>query len=529
MLAAIVVVAALAIYIALPTSPGFHFSIGSLRVDQDFPIREGLDLKGGIQVLLQADESSLPPGSVTATSMQAAERIVEQRVNALGVSEPLVQIGSGNRIIVQLPGVKDPDQAIKTFGQTGLLEVVDAGSTGLPVGTTVTTSLGGPSTVGAPVSLTPSASTTVTPGTTASPAASGTVASTATAAGTATAPATGTAASTGTAVATGTPSASGTPAATPGAASPTPAPQVYTNVLSGKDLQSASVGFDQYNRPQINFVLNPDGAKKFGDYTTKNVGKYLAITMDKKVINSAVIQEPITGGRGVINGIPSLQEAQSVVIQLQYGALPIPLKVVDSTEVGPTLGAQAVRQSVTAGLIGLGIVLAFMLLYYRAPGLLADVALLIYAAVTFALFRLIPVTLTLAGIAGFILSIGMAVDANILIFERMKEEIRAGRTLHGAIDAGFARAWTSIRDSNFSTLITCAILYWFGSTFGASIIQGFALTLAIGVIISLFTAVLVSRTFVQLLVEIGRVRDLRWYGLDKASLPAAPPKELVPS
>src|SRR5215831_15581763 len=209
MLAAIVVVAAVAIYIALPTSPGFHFSIGSLRIDQDFPIREGLDLKGGIQVLLQADESSLPPGSVTTTSMQAAERIVEQRVNALGVSEPLVQIGSGNRIIVQLPGVKDPDQAIKTFGQTGLLEVVDAGSTGLPVGTTVTTSLGGPSTVGAPVSLTPSAGTTVTPGATASPSASGT------------------AASTGTTVATGTPSASGTPAAMPGAASPTPAPQVY--------------------------------------------------------------------------------------------------------------------------------------------------------------------------------------------------------------------------------------------------------------------------------------------------------------
>jgi preprotein translocase subunit SecD len=316
---------------------------------------------------------------------------------------------------------------------------------------------------------------------------------------------------------------------TPAAANPTPTTnQVYTTVLSGKDLQSASVGFDQYNRPQINFVLNPDGAKKFGDYTTKNVGKYLAITMDKRVIESPVVQSPITGGRGEITGNFTLQQAQSTVIQLQYGALPIPLKVVDSTEVGPTLGAQAVSQSVTAGLIGLSIVLAFMLLYYRVPGLLADVALLIYAAVTFAIFRVIPVTLTLAGIAGFVLSIGMAVDANILIFERMKEELRAGRTLHGAIDAGFARAWTSIRDSNFSTLITCAILYWFGSTFGASIIQGFALTLALGVIVSLFTAVLVSRTFIQLLVESGWIKDLRWYGLERSSQTVTAPKELVP-
>jgi preprotein translocase subunit SecD len=249
--------------------------------------------------------------------------------------------------------------------------------------------------------------------------------------------------------------------------------------------------------------------------------------MDKKVISCPVIQSPITGGSGVINGQFTLQSAQALQIQLQYGALPIPLKVVDSTEVGPTLGAEAVQQSIVAGLIGLGIVLAFMLLYYRLPGLLADLALLIYAAVTFALFRMIPVTLTLAGIAGFILSIGMAVDANILIFERMKEELRAGRSLHAAVDAGFSRAWTSIRDSNFSTLITCAILYWFGSTFGASIIQGFAVTLAIGVIVSLFTAVLVSRTFLQLIVETGWVRDLRWYGLDQAGRVVTPAREVV--
>ncbi|MGH2460873.1 MAG: protein translocase subunit SecD, partial [Chloroflexota bacterium] len=314
-----------------------------------------------------------------------------------------------------------------------------------------------------------------------------------------------------------TPTAAGTPAATAtsGASAATPtSSKVYQTVMTGKDLKTADVGFDQYNQPLVNFTLTSDGSKTFGDYTTKNVGKYLAITLDKKVIESPVIQQPITGGSGQISGGFTLQSAQDLVIQLRYGALPIPLKVVESNQVGPTLGAQAVQQSIIAGAIGLGIVLTFMLLYYRMPGLLADCALLIYAAVTFALFRMIPVTLTLAGIAGFILSIGMAVDANILIFERMKEELRAGRSLRAAIDAGFARAWTSIRDSNFSTLITCAILYWFGATFGASIIQGFALTLAIGVVISLFTAILVSRTFLQLIVDTNRVRDLRWYGLD---------------
>jgi preprotein translocase subunit SecD len=472
MLVGIVLVAAAAIYIAAPNSPGFHFRVFGLTVDQDFPIRQGLDLQGGIQVLLQAD---VPAGTtVDSDRMDAAVGVVENRVNALGVSEPLVQSAGNNRIVVQLPGIKNPDQAIQTIGQTGTLEFIDAGSTYLPPGTVVTTTLGGPSTVGA--AATPSAVGTLTP-----TSASATNPITSTSSVTQTNPLTA---------------------------------HTYTTVLSGSDLQSASVGFDQLNRPEIDFVLNSDGAKKFADFTSANVGKYLSITMDKKVIESPVIQGAITGGRGVINGSFTLQSAQSLVIQLRYGALPVPLRVVDSSEVGPTLGAEAIRQSVLAGVIGLGIVLSFMLLYYRIPGLLADLALLIYAAVTFSLFRMIPVTLTLAGIAGFILSIGMAVDANILIFERMKEELRSGKTLHASIDAGFARAWTSIRDSNFSTLITCAILFWFGMTFGASIIQGFALTLAIGVIISLFTAILVSRTFLQLIVESGWIRDLRWFGLD---------------
>lgn len=452
MLVGIIIVAAAALYIAVPNSPGVHLSAFGVNLNQDFPIRQGLDLQGGIQVLLEADVPAsqiIDPGS-----MNAAVSVVQSRVNALGVSEPLVQLAGGNRIIVELPGIKDPDQAVKTIGQTGTLEFIDAGSTPLTVGTAVTTSEGGP-----PPTPQPTPNAAVTP-----------------------------------------------------TASPTPT-KVYTTVMDGKGLQSADVGFDQVNRPQIDFVLNSDGAKVFGDWTSKNVGKYLAITLDKKVIESPVIQGPITGGRGQISGGFTLQSAQSLVIQLRYGALPIPLKVVSSSQVGPTLGAEAVRQSITAGIIGLGIVLSFMLLYYRLPGLLADLALMIYAAVAFSIFRVIPVTLTLAGIAGFILSIGMAVDANILIFERMKEEIRAGRSIRAAIEAGFARAWTSIRDSNFSTLITCAILFWFGATFGASIIQGFALTLAIGVIVSLFTAILVSRTFLHVIVEAGALRDLRWFGM----------------
>ncbi|MCL4500010.1 MAG: protein translocase subunit SecD [Chloroflexi bacterium] len=457
LLIGIVIVAAAAIFIAYPSSPGIHVDVFGIKVNQDFPIHEGLDLQGGVQVLLQAN---VPPGTkIDPQAMQAAQGIVASRVNALGVSEPLVQSAGSNRIIVELPGLKNPDQAIKTFGQTGLLEFVDAGSTYLPTGTVVTTTLGGPSK--AVLASQTKAGSTVPP-------------------------------------------------------SP---PQTFKTIMTGKDLQSASVGFDNLGRPEIDFTLTSQGAKIFSNYTTKNVGKYLAITMDKQVIECPVIQNPITDGRGVINGGSgpgfSLQQAQSLVIQLKYGALPIPLKVVESNQVGPTLGAAAIHQSIIAGIIGLGIVLVFMLLYYRIPGLLADIALLIYAAVVFALFRIIPVTLTLAGIAGFILSIGMAVDANILIFERMKEELRGGRTLRAAIDAGFARAWTSIRDANVSTLITCGILFWFGMNFGASIIQGFALTLAIGVIVSLFSAILVSRTFLEVFVKSGLVHDLTWYGLEQ--------------
>jgi len=268
-------------------------------------------------------------------------------------------------------------------------------------------------------------------------------------------------------------------------------------VITGQHLRNAAVSFDQTTgAPEVAFELTAEGSKRFYEYTSTHVGSILAIVLDKEVISSPRVQSAISD-RGRITGNFSLEEARSLVIQLKYGALPVPLEVVENRTVGPTLGQDSVAKSVRAGVIGLTVVVLFMLIYYRLPGLLADLALSIYALVVLALFKLIPVVLTLAGIAGFILSVGMAVDANILIFERMKEELRAGKRLKAAIEAGFSRAWPSIRDSNMSTLITCAILWWFGGQFGATIVKGFALTLAIGVAVSLFTAITVTRTFLR--------------------------------
>jgi preprotein translocase subunit SecD len=445
----VAVIAVVAGWLAWPTNTVIDLSPLRIPFRREIAIKEGLDLQGGIQVLLQAD---VPAGQdVDRDTMIAARQIVEQRVNALGVSEPVIQLGQNNRIIVELPGVRDPDQAISTFGNTGLLEFIDADGTPLAEGMVVKTSLGGP----------PS-----------------------------------------------------------GIQVTDPSGKEYPTVVQGKHLRKAEVGFGELNKPEIRFEFNDEGAKLFGDFTTANVGKYLAITLDKRVLSSPVIQTPIVGGSGRITGNFRLEQAQNIVIQLKYGALPVPLKVVQNRTVGPTLGADSVRKSATAGAIGLAIVAGFMILNYRLPGLLATLALVIYAAITFALFKTIPVVLTLAGIAGFILSIGMAVDANILIFERMKEELRAGRTMSAAVDAGFGRAWTSIRDSNVSTLITCAILYWFGATFGASIIQGFALTLALGVVVSMFTAIFVTRTFLRALQSLGLTTVGGWAGLVPSPRPA---------
>ena len=476
LLVGIIFLALIAGWINLPDNPGLRVG----PINKEIKVHEGLDLQGGLQVLLQADVNDC--NSVSNESMEAAKAVVENRINALGVVEPLIQRSGACRIIVQLPGISNTDEAIRTFGGTGLLEFIDAGDTPLVEGQVVQTT--GLSTVVLPGQPVP----TVVP--TAAPTISATTSLTGTAPVTTTAPVTPT----------------------------------YRTVMTGKDLKTAAVAFaQQTNTPYISFQLSDDGGKIFGDYTSKNVNKYLAITMDKIVISSPVIKSAITGGSGIIEGKFTLDEANRLAIQLKYGSLPVPLKVVTSSAIGPTLGRDSVNRSLTAGAIGLIIVILFMLLYYRLPGLLADIALVIYALIVFAIYKfgipgLFPyVTLTLPGIAGFILSVGMAVDANILIFERMKEELRSGRTLSMAIESGFQRAWSSIRDSNISTLITCAILLWFGTTFGASIVAGFALTLAIGVLVSLFTAITVTRTFLRLVMDMNVTENMWWFGVSQTN------------
>ena len=413
-------------------------------------------------MVLQAKETAGTP--VNRETMAAVQGIIENRVNALGVTEPLIQTQGTNRIIVELPGIKNPDEAIAAFGRTGLLEFIDAGDTWLPEGTVVRT------TSDQPLTATVALPTTTAVVTTSSGITPTTVA--------------------------------------------TPTEKIYTTILTGRQLAKADVGFDQLGKPIIQFEFKDDGPRIFSDFTTKNVQKYMAIVLDKRVISCPVINSPITDGAGIIEGSFTIDSAKALVVVLKYGALPVALEVLENRTVGPTLGQDSVQKSFVAGAVGLLIVAFFMLVYYRLPGLLADMALIIYALTTFALFKLIPVTLTLPGIAGFILSVGMAVDANILIFERMKEELRAGKTLGAAIEAGFARAWTSIRDSNASTLITCVILFWFGMNFGASIIKGFALTLAIGVLVSLFTAITVSRTFLRLMVNTEYAKNLWLFGIN---------------
>ncbi len=275
----------------------------------------------------------------------------------------------------------------------------------------------------------------------------------------------------------------------------------YKVLAKGTDLdpKSVAVGTDAKGAPTVDLTVRDPGATAISNYSSSHVGQYMGIAVDNKIISSPVIQSAL-GSQFEISNIGSYDAANNLAITLKYGALPVPLKIAGVEDVSASLGPSNVRASLLAGAVGLFIVILFMAIYYRLPGLLADCALLIYALVVFATFKLIPVTLSLAGVAGFILSIGMAVDANILIFERMKEELRGGRSIHSATDAGFARAWPSIRDSNVSTMITCAILYWFGSTFAASIIVGFASTLFIGVVISMITAILVSRTFLRLVL-----------------------------
>ena len=282
--------------------------------------------------------------------------------------------------------------------------------------------------------------------------------------------------------------------------------------LTGKDLKKALAATDPAGKWMVSLEFTTDGSKKFASLTKELVGQPMAIFFNGEMKSAPIIQEQIIGGHAQITGDFDYKEVKNMVDLLNAGALPVPAKIIEENSVGPTLGADSIRKSEIAGAIGICLVMIFMICYYRAPGIIADIALMIYALIVFALFKTIPVTLTLAGIAGFILSVGMAVDANILIFERTKEELRAGRSLFTAINSGFDRAFTSIFDSNMSTIITCIILYLLGT----SVVKGFALTLAIGTLVSMFTAITVTRNFMHLVFGTGELKHPGLFGL-KAS------------
>lgn len=401
----------------------------------DYTIQRGLDLQGGLQVLLGADVPA--DQDVTADQMDTARQIIDRRVNALGVAEPLVQTEGDRRILVELPGIANPQEAVSLIQETALLEFVDTGQFPLPQGMCVRTSLtDGPSRCefapGEPV--------------------------------------------------------------TEEVENPAP---TFETVLTGADLRTASSEATQFGEFLVSFALHPEAGDIFEAYTRDHIGQFLTIVLDKEVISSPQINAIIQDS-GTITGDFTLDEAQRLALQLRFGSLPVPLTIESTRQIGATLGEQSVAASVRAGAIGVSVVLLFMLIYYRLPGFFADIALIIFAILNIAVFMFIPVTLTLPAITGFLLSTGMAVDANILAFERIKEELRRGASLRESIDTGYSRAWTSIRDSNIATLVICFILWILGRNFGASTVQGFAYTLAIGVVISMFTAVIVTRTLVRI-------------------------------
>jgi protein-export membrane protein SecD len=295
----------------------------------------------------------------------------------------------------------------------------------------------------------------------------------------------------------------------------------YPPLFGGDQVTSATLGTDQLGKIAVDFTLASEGADLFATYTTANVGNQFAIVLDGTVVSAPVIQSPITAGKGQITGGTagfSAAEANNLITVLRYGSLPFPVQEVSTETIAPTLGEAFLHQGVVAAMVGIGLVLLLMVIHYRLPGVVAGLALVYYTILVLAIFRLIPVTLTLAGIAGFVLSIGMAVDANILIFERLKEELRAGKSLPAAVEAGFNRAWNSILDSNVSSLITAAILFWFGS----STIRGFALVLMIGVLCSMFTAITVSRTMLRWVVQQDRFRKAWLYAVSDDEFVARP-------
>ena len=358
-------------------------------------IRQGLDLQGGTHVVLEAEDTEI--AKVNDDAMQRVVTIMEKRINELGLTEPIVQREGTRRVIIELPGIKDPDSAIQTIGKTAMLEFKD---------------------------------------------------------------------------------------------------EEGNTVLTGTDLKDAQAAIDQSNRNVVNLEFSDEGAKKFGDLTMKNVGRKIAILLDGEVLTDPVVNEPILGGRAEISGQRTLDEANQLAILLRSGALPVKVNIIETRTVGPSLGQDSKDKSEFAFVIGIGAVLAFMLAFYRLSGLIADISLMAYTVILLAVLKGLDATLTLPGVAGIILSIGMAVDANVLIFEHFKEEFHLGKTLRLSMDAGFERAFTTIFDSNTTTIIAAAVLFLFGT----GTIRGFAITLGLGVILSMLTAITLTRYLLKWLI-----------------------------
>lgn len=401
--------------------PQINFRLGKSVIARDLNFKKGLDLSGGMQVTLLADMEQIPQAS-RATALESARSVVSRRVDFYGVSEAAVKTsvaGDDYRLIVELPGVAKPQEALDLIGQTASLIFA-------------------------------------------------------------------------------------TPIYQADPASPGAEPKLVTFLpsdLTGKDLESAAVTFETQDRqPAVSIKFKPSGRDKFAKLTKEFLGKPLAILLDNSLLSAPVVQSEIVTGDAIISGSFTLDEAKFLATQLNAGALPVPVRILAQKVISATLGEDSIRQSVLAGAIGLAVVAAFMILYYGWLGLIAVIGLGVYGLITATLYRLIPVTLTLPGVAGFLLSIGMAVDSNILIFERYREEIRAGRPWPVALELGFGRAWNSIKDANLATIITGLILFnpldWSFLNASGSV-RGFALTLLLGIFISLFTGIVVTRTLLR--------------------------------
>lgn len=396
--------------------------MGALKIKKEPKTVLGLDLAGGAHLVYEAEMKDIESED-QEQALKGARNIIEKRVNLFGATEPIVRTtktGDSKRIVVELPGVTDVEEAKKLIGKTAQLEFREF-------------------TEGTPSSFFPNLENTSPSG------------------------------------------------------------------ISGRHLKKSAVVFEpNTGEPQVSLEFNDEGAKLFEEATQRNIGRQLAVFLDEEPITAPKVNEVISGGQAVISGSFSPEEAKNLSIQLISGALPVSIKIIEEKTIGPTLGRESIEKSLRAGVIGLLLVAFFMWAYYGKLGLMANMALIIYGLLNLSIFRLIPVTLTLPSIAGFILSVGMAVDTNILIFERIKEEVRSGKPWQAAMELGFGRAWDSIRDANLTTLLTCFILFnplnWsFLPQFG--MVRGFAATLAIGVIISLFTGIIVSRNLIRVIIR----------------------------